>query len=232
MNLNRMFWITGLLFAAALIALLIQRNFRERAIFRTRERIAADLHDELGANLHAIGMLGGLVQQSQNSPERFEKLVQSMQAITERTGRAARYCVNMLEDKERYADLTVNMRRTAERLTADLEHELSFEGETTLSQLSARKRIDIFLFYKECLANIIRHSGATHIRTSLVVGPKQLELTITDNGSGLYGEIPASLQRRARLCGGRVTSTPQRPQGSQIKLQLRTRRRIGLKNGS
>lgn len=232
MNLYRMFWITGLLLAAAVIALLIQRNFRERAIFRTRERIAADLHDELGANLHAIGMLGGLVLQSQHSPERLKKLVSSMQSITERTGRAAHYCVNMLEDKERYADLTVNMRRTAERLTADLEHELSFEGETILSQLSARKRIDIFLFYKECLANIIRHSGATHITTSLKVDSKHLELTITDNGTGLNGKVPASLQRRARLCGGRVTSTPQVPQGSRLTLQLRIRGRMRLKNGS
>ena len=221
-----MSWLFGLAAAGIIIAVLIERNIRQRAIFRTRERIAADLHDELGANLHAIGMLGDLVEKSQKSPERLAKLIQRMRSITDRTGKAARYCVNMLEDKQRYVDIALNMRRTADRLTADLEHELSFEGESLLTQLSARKRIDLFLFYKECLANIIRHSGATHVTTRLSIKPKQLELSITDNGSGLNGDIPPSLKRRARLLRGAVSTAPHAPSGTHITLLLHFRRRL------
>jgi signal transduction histidine kinase len=221
-----MSWLFALIAAGIIIAVLIERNIRQRAIFRTRERIAADLHDELGANLHAIGMLGDLVQKSQGTPERLAKLLQRMREITDRTGNAARYCANMLEDEQRYVDIADNMRRTADRLTADLAHELTFEGESLLTQLSARKRIDLFLFYKESLANIIRHSGATHVTTRLTINPKQLELIITDNGSGLNGNIPPSLKRRARLLGGQVSTSPHTPHGTQIILQRRFRRRL------
>ena len=219
-------WLFGLVAAGIIIAVLIERNIRQRAIFRTRERIAADLHDELGANLHAIGMLGDLVEKSQDSPERLGKLVTRMREITDRTGRAARYCVNMLEDEKRYTDVTENMRRTADRLMGDLDHELTFEGESLLTQLSSRRRIDLFLFYKECLTNIIRHSGATQVKTRLTITQKQLQLSITDNGNGLNGDIPPSLQRRARLLGGHVSAKHHAPNGTQIILQRHFRRRL------
>ena len=166
-------------------------------------------------------MLGDLLQKAQNTPERLAKLLQRLREITDRTGRAARHCVNMLEDQKRFDDLVENMRRNATRLTADLEHELSFEGETLLTQLSVQKRIDLSLFYKECLVNIIRHSGASHVSTRLSINPQQLELIIIDNGSGLNGDIPPSLKRRARLLGGHLSTTPTSPSGTQIILQLR-----------
>ena len=219
-------WLFALIAAVVIIVVLIQRNLRQRAIFRTRERIAADLHDELGANLHAIGMLGDLVEKAHASPERLNKLVHRMREITDRTGRAARYCVNMLEDEKRYIDITVNMRRTADRLTGDLDHELFFEGESMLAQLSARKRIDLFLFYKECLTNIIRHSGATQVTTRLTTNETELTLSITDNGNGLNGDIPSSLKRRARFLRGQVCAKQHAPSGTQIILHLHFRRRL------
>lgn len=221
-----MIWLFALIALVIIVTVLIERNIRQRAIFNTRQRIAADLHDELGANLHAIGMLGDLLQKAQNTPERLAKLLQRLREITDRTGRAARHCVNMLEDQKRFDDLVENMRRNATRLTADLEHELSFEGETLLTQLSVQKRIDLSLFYKECLVNIIRHSGASHVSTRLSINPQQLELIIIDNGSGLNGDIPPSLKRRARLLGGHLSTTPTSPSGTQIILQLRFRRRL------
>lgn len=221
--LHRILILAAILLAVAIIIALIQRNARQRSIFRIRTRIAADLHDELGANLHAIGMLGDLVEKSQNSPERLKKLLNSMRSITERTGRATSFCVNMLEDEERYSDLAENLRRTADRLTADLDHELIFEGEGYFKELSAQKRIDLFLFYKECLINIRRHSGATQIRSCFVVTPKHLLLTIDDNGSGLDEEVPASLKRRARLLRAKVQALPQSPHGTRIQLSLRLR---------
>ena len=44
--------------------ILIERNLRLKNAVRIKQRIAANLHDELGANLHAIGMLGRLLKRS------------------------------------------------------------------------------------------------------------------------------------------------------------------------
>ena len=59
-------WLFALDAAGIIIAVLIERNIRQRAIYHTRQHIAADLHDELGANLHAIGMLGDLMEKARD----------------------------------------------------------------------------------------------------------------------------------------------------------------------
>jgi signal transduction histidine kinase len=223
-NLRRMGWLMGLLLTGTVIIILLNLIIHQRAVFRTRERIAADLHDELGANLHAIGLLGDLAQASKSAPEKLDRLLQRMRALTERTGAAARYCTNLLEAKGLYEDLVEDMRRTSARIAADLDHSIEFSGEALLAQLKPRKRIDLFLFYKECLINIIRHSGATRVGTRLTIDRHELNLTIEDNGHGLNGEVPASLKRRARFMGAHVSSGKSTVGGTRISLKLKPKK--------
>ena len=221
-------WLVVLLSVGGVCSVLVQRSLQRRAIFQTRERIGADLHDELGGNLHAIGLLGDLAQANLHSPEKLASLLEQIRSLTERSGSAARYCVNLLESNPLYGDLIEDMLRTSARMMADLEHETTFEGEEVIRQLSAKHRLDLFLFYKECLINILRHSGATRVQTQLVADPSKVVLTVVDNGRGLvhsFGDrVPSSLSRRAQLLGARVAAEDRDEGGTWITLQLRTRR--------
>lgn len=221
-------WLAGLLGFVAVCTVLVERTIRQRAVFRTRERIAADLHDELGANLHAIGLLGDLAQAAADSPSQVRPLLQRVRALTERSGAATRYCSNMLESEGLFGDLMEDMRRMSDGLMADLDHKLSFEGEAFVRQLKASIRIDLFLFYKECLTNILKHSGATQVCTRLVADRNGLILNVTDNGCGLdetqIKRIPTSLSRRARLAGAKVSADRLADGGTSITLRLRTRK--------
>lgn len=216
-------WLAALLGVGIGFTILIDRMLRMRYASRIRERFAADLHDELGANIHTIGLLGDLARDAESRDELLELLDRS-RVFTERSGAAVRYCTNMLEAQGLCEDLVEDMKRSSGRLLADLGHDLSFEGEALLTNLKPRKRIDLFLFYKECLNNIIRHSGATQVTTRLNATPKTLVLTITDNGCGLSNGIPKSLRRRARLLHARLTATRPPNGGTCIALRLRTRR--------
>jgi signal transduction histidine kinase len=208
----------------------IEWAIRQRVIYRTRERIAADIHDELGANLHAIGLLGNLARKLKESPEEQDDVLGRLQEMTKRTGLAARYCTNTLESKELYEDIVEDMRRTTERLVADLDHEITFEGEDLLRRLKPRKRIDLFLFYKECLTNVIRHSDASQVSTRVEMTPKHLSLTVSDNGQGTHGIAPRSLRRRARLLGAKVRATTPEGGGACIQL-LRTHKKWDVMKG-
>jgi len=223
-NLRLLGWLSGLLLAGTIIIVLVDRIILQRAVFRTREQIAADLHDELGANLHAIGLLGDLAHASKGTPEKLDRLLQRMRGLTERTGAAARYCSNMLEAKELHGDLVEDMKRTTARIVADLDSDIAFEGAEILPRLSPRKRLDLFLFYKECLINIIRHSGATEVSTKLTANSQQLDLVIADNGHGLNGDVPASLKRRARFMGAHVSIGKPASGGTRIRLTLKPKK--------
>ncbi|VGO13860.1 Sensor histidine kinase LiaS [Pontiella desulfatans] len=226
-NLHRMGWLAVLLAAGIVCVVVVDRMIRQRAIYRTRERIAADLHDELGANLHAIGLLGGIAESSVDERDDLIETVRRIRALTQRTGAATRLCTNMLEANGLCEDLVEEMKRASYRLLADLEHHISIEGGELLAQMKPRRRIDLFLFYKECLTNIIRHSGATQATTQLTVTEKRIKLTICDNGRGIddinTNKIPPSLKRRARLLGAQVSAERLEPGGTCIHLNLKRR---------
>ena len=161
-------------------------------------------------------------------PTRLKPLLQRVRALTERSGAATRYCSNMLESEGLFGDLMEDMRRMSGSLMADLDHELSFEGELLFGNSKPSIRIDLFLFYKECLTNILRHSHATRVVTRLTADRNGLILTVTDNGCGLNDtqikRIPTSLSRRARLAGAQVSADRLADGGTSITLRLRTKK--------
>jgi signal transduction histidine kinase len=121
-------------------------------------------------------------------------------------------------------NLVAEMQRECSRLLADLEHSITFEGEEILLQLARSKRIDLYLFHKEALINIIRHSGATEATTRVVAYPGEVILTITDNGCGIAGGSPSSLKRRARLLGADLCVEQPEAGGTRIVLKLKSRK--------
>lgn len=227
-------WLGGLavvLGGIVAMSIVAERILRQRAIARTREQIAADLHDELGANLHAIALYGDLAKANHDKLEKLRLLLDQMRALTERSGVAARSCVNLLESRGLYEGLAADMRRSATRLLADIDHQFEIENEQLLSTLPQQQQVGTALFYKECLANIIRHSGASRVVTRLVATPRALQLTVTDNGHGLAPSlegrlgshlVPSSLRRRARLLGARVGASDAPDRGTRISLTLST----------
>ncbi len=214
-----------LLGLGVIIIVLVDRIIKQRAIHRTREHIAADLHDELGANLHAIGLLSDLAINAKDSPKKLTKHLQYLRALTERTGVAARYCTNAMESEGLCENLLEDMQRTSSRILADLEHAITFEGQERLQHIKARRRVDLFLFYKECLANVLRHANATQVTTHLEARGELVTLTVADNGQGLGdtkgNSVPESLKRRARLLNAQVSARPSALGGVCITLRLK-----------
>ena len=220
-------WLTVLLVVGIGFIILIGRTRRIRQVSRIKERFAADLHDELGANLHTIGLLSDLSKELIHSPDKLAKLLDRIRIFTERSGTAARYCTNMLEAKGICEDLVNEMERSSRRLLSDLDYKITFTGEDRLHSLRPRTRIDIFLFFKECLVNILRHSGATKVSILLVATKKNICLTVTDNGHGIdssQDQVPASIRRRARLLRSRVVAEHPTEGGTRISLTVKPRK--------
>jgi signal transduction histidine kinase len=221
-NLKRVSWLAGFLFFGSAITILTVRFFHLRRLTRMKERLAADLHDELGANLHTIGLLSDMAEEARDHPDEQSVYHQRIRKVTERSGKAMRNVADLLESNELFTGLKADMQRAAERIMARLEHDFSIEGEDILQQLKPRTRADLFLFYKECLINIYRHSEATRFATRLTATPKEIVLKVTDNGRGMPDAEPPSLKRRARLLKAKLSIENPELGGTSITLRLRT----------
>lgn len=188
---------------------LIQRLERVKHESLIRERIASNLHDELGANLHAIGHWGELALECRNEPDDLAHILERIHSITHRTGNAARDCSHMLKNQDLCDDLPLEIRRMADRVLADLNYELMVEGESYVDQLSRRVRVDLLLFIKEGAINIIRHSHAKNVLIKLSAEPSlcgiNVTLEIKDDGIGVE-MISHSLKSRAKLLKGDLTN--------------------------
>jgi len=227
-NLRSMGWLAILLAGGIAFTILIDRMLRLQHVTAIRERFAADLHDELGANIHTIGLLSDVALKCMDTPDRLENVLQRNRELTERTGTAVRHCINLQKAKGLFGSLPDDMHRAAQRIMADTEYNFVIEGEEFLKKLKPGSRSDLFLFFKECLVNISRHADATRFSCRLVATSKEIILTISDNGHGISDSvkngIPASLKRRAHLLGATVSAEQSESGGTCITLKLRLHR--------
>ena len=230
--LNRFIALAVILAAAMIVTLLVTRMTRMRQLAKIRLRLAADLHDELGANLHTIGLLSDLAVESREDDEAFADIQRRIRSESDRSGAEVRSCMDLLALNNYYENLEADMQRAARRIMAKLDHELSIEGKPYLQKLKPRVRVDLFLFYKECLVNISRHSKATAFSSHLSADKAGVSLTIRDNGIGISigigeqqdGMTPKSLERRAGLLRAKVRIDHPSEGGTVVTLTIPAKR--------
>jgi signal transduction histidine kinase len=227
-NLRRMGLLAALLVASITFTILIERMLHMRQAARLRERFAADLHDELGANVNTIGLLGDVALKSMEAPERLKNILMRSRELTERTGTAVRNCIDLQNASGLFDDLPSEMKKSAKRILHDLEYDFSFAGEEFLATLKPRTQSDLFLFFKESLVNISRHAEATQFNCRLIASSREILLEISDNGKGMsdsaMNKVPGSLRRRAHLLGATVSAGLSASGGTCITLKLRLRK--------
>lgn len=103
--------------------------------------------------------------------------------------------------------------------------DLRVEDELTLDDTRATAA---FRILQEALTNVARHSGATGVRIHLGVSPRELRLTVTDNGRGISETALRDersrgllgLHERAATLGGTVSIEGTAGQGTTVSLTL------------
>lgn len=210
--------------AAILLWLHRQRKARQVELERLRQRIAQDLHDDIGSSLGSIALIAQDIRV--DDPQARDDLAEIKSIADEAV--AAMRDITRLVQSDRYGtdDLPQVLRETAERLLRGLSHQIDLEADHTWTrQLSVDRQRDLVLIFKETLHNITRHASATEVRIHLTQKDSALVLTIHDNGQGFdpaaatTGMGLTNLRRRAEKHRGRV-ELDSTPQGTTLTLIL------------
>jgi signal transduction histidine kinase len=116
------------------------------------------------------------------------------------------------------------MRDTASRLLREMDYKIECESSKTTAKLSLDAKRHLFLFYKEAIHNVLKHSRANKVSVRLWDEDDKLALEIIDNGIGiptLDNNRPATvnkLQDRARVLEGVLQITSSKGNGTHIRL--------------
>jgi signal transduction histidine kinase len=119
------------------------------------------------------------------------------------------------------------MRETANRLLREINFTVECESNKTAAKLSLDAKRHLFLFYKEAIHNVLKHSQANLVTIRLWDEDDKLALEILDNGVGLpmnRDEKPATvnkLEDRARVLDGLLQIASSQETGTCIRLLVK-----------
>jgi ligand-binding sensor domain-containing protein/two-component sensor histidine kinase len=196
-----------------------------------RNKIAGDLHDDLGSTLSSISIYSELIKKQAGIEipmltkisDSTRKMIDSMSDIV--------WSIN--SDNDIFESVIQRMRSFAHEMLSAKKIEYTFIADESLNQmkLSMETRKNLFLIFKEAVNNLVKHSGADHASIHLQHQDEKIKLFIRDNGKG-FDELKVSegdqtaakgnglknMRRRAKELGGEITINSDEGKGTEIEL--------------
>jgi len=202
-----------------------------------RNRIASDLHDEIGSTLSSISLSSMLIQGKLNgSNTEAEKLLQQVSSNTDSMMEALSdivWAINIRND--RFDNVVNRMRAFAIEILEPCNINIQFNvSEDVLNiQLDMEQRKNVYLIFKEAVNNIAKYSACknVYINISREHG-KTFTLNIADDGRGfemaaindegktLSGNGIRNIKKRAAELTGEVTIHSVPAKGTSLNLKF------------
>jgi signal transduction histidine kinase/ligand-binding sensor domain-containing protein len=203
---------------------------QERKLQRERERIARDLHDDLGSSLARISLLSSLARADKDHPAQVELHMDKISSSAAHTVRALEEIVWAVRpDSDSLQSLVEYIAHFGSELfdgdsascRLDLPHDLP------AFPLPPDMRHNIFLIVKEALTNAFKHAAATEVRVHTKADGRTIEFVVADNGRGFAPATdPASgkrngltnMRQRAAAIGARLEVQSASGTGTSVRL--------------
>lgn len=207
---------------------------QQEALEKERARIARDLHDQLGANLTQVALLGEMAETDKALPEEVESHARQISQTARDTTRALDEIVWTVNPSNDTLDGLINYvcKYAQEYLAlAGLRYRLEVPSELAATPITPELRHNVFLAAKEAVNNVVKHSKATSAWVRLHLDPDRFVLEIEDNGRGLRsGDADKgrnglrNMRRRLEDIGGQFEVSPGAEGGTRVRLIVPVRR--------
>jgi ligand-binding sensor domain-containing protein/signal transduction histidine kinase len=211
---RRAWFLASLVCAAVLLGYGAHRYrlARQLELERVRMRIAADLHDDLGASLSRVAILSEIVNRqaglAQSEPgQRLTEIAETARGLVDSMGDIV-WAIDPRRD-----NVQSLLRRVRELLSETLEPlgiawALDTGAELEGLSMPAEPRRNVFLMVKEAVYNAARHAHCSRVVVMLGVEQGECRVEVRDDGSGIPDPEPetgnglGNMRTRARAIGG------------------------------
>lgn len=196
-----------------------------------RNKIARDLHDDIGTTLSTILMYSNSAKKRSANPNEGEML-----SLINKIWSSASQMIDEMNDivwainpKNDDMEKIVNrMRLLALSLTTSSGIKLLFsKGDNIINtKIAMDKRKNCFLIYKEALNNALKYSECNEIKIFITNNNDLFKMTISDNGKGFdmhdhqEGNGLENMVQRAKEIGGNLLICPEMGKGTLVTLSF------------
>jgi signal transduction histidine kinase len=205
---------------------------QQQALEKERARIARDIHDQVGASLTQLSLLGEMVEADKDSPEEAESHARQISQTARETTRALDEIVWTVNPSNDTLDGLVNYicKHAQDYLAvAGLRYRLDVPAELPKTAISPEARHNVFLAAKEAVTNVVKHARASEASFHFRLEAGSFTLEIQDNGRGPDGlkEKAAesrnglrNMRKRMEDIGGRFSIGPGPRGGTKVTLTV------------
>ncbi len=208
----------------------LQRHKQQEALERERSRIARDLHDQLGANLTQVALLGEMAEADKNAPEEVESHAKQISQTARETTSSLDeivWAINPANDT--LEGLTNYCIKYAQEFfaLADVRCRVDAPAQLPDVALPPDVRHNVFLAFKESVNNIVKHAGAAEARIHVRLTAHNFIFEIEDNGKGFSGAAEKqdrsglrNMRKRMADIGGNFEIGPALEKGTLVRLTV------------
>jgi len=202
---------------------------KHNALFLERNRMSKDMHDELGSGISALQLISNLIHTKPGDTHisEIEKELSLLDSNAQRINTTIREMIWSIDnDTNTIMAVMEKIKPYAYELTQSTQIKINYDLDPIiLSQpIDNFVKKNIYMCLKECLNNIVKHSGATHTMISVQNENQHLVILVSDNGKGMppenihQGYGLKNMMSRMEQSGGNIEIISQN--GTTIKMTI------------
>lgn len=197
-------------FVAAVFGLYKFRIAQLHRVQTVRDRIAADLHDEIASTLTHINILSEIGKQQHSPASESSNLFERIGSEVQSSSEALDDIIWSVKTKrDAIGDIIARMRQYATEIfePAGIVFRLD-ENLHGIQSLEMEFKRDLYLVYKELLRNVLKHADSTRVDIRVIAGHNNISIEVEDNGKGFDVDSPtqrnglANIKNRVRKWQG------------------------------
>ncbi|MEO7311688.1 MAG: two-component regulator propeller domain-containing protein [Chitinophagaceae bacterium] len=222
--------ICGAVFISVFYMLYRVRVNKILAMEKVRNRIARDLHDDMGSTLSTINILSEMAKRkvqtdTQKTSEYIEKISDNSQRMMEAMDDIV-WSINPINDNMQR--IVARMREYATNILEAKDIAYQFKADESLNdiKIDPEKRRDLFLIFKEAVNNLAKYSKCDHAHIAIKMHRKNVVMLIEDDGVGFDTHIADSgngltnMKKRAELLSGRLEIKSSPGKGTRVIMEV------------
>jgi len=203
-------------------------------VVRVRERIARDLHDEIGSTLSSVSLFSSVAQKKAagKAPEASELLGRITDSTTQVLEAMNDIVWAVNADNDDMASVIKRMHAFAVNVTEARGCKLHLHADEELKsvRLEMTQRKNLYLIFKEAVNNAMKYAGCTNLHVELRRDKSALVLRVVDDGIGFDlnngngsiggGNGLGNMRNRAAEIPGALTISSAMGQGTTVELRF------------